>query len=138
MDNQIFRKKTTDRLSAPEQLNDYMRVTSPSIWIVLLAVILLLIGLFVWSAVTSVETYVSGTGIARDGVITVSFSDKTAAEYVESGMKLSVGDRTSYVEYAGKGKDGSITAVAEMSIPDGEYAAKVAYRQTRILSLLFN
>ncbi|MBR0399243.1 MAG: hypothetical protein IJH95_00285 [Mogibacterium sp.] len=138
MDNQIFRKKTTDRLSSPEQLNDYMRVTSPGIWIVMIAVILLIAGLFMWSAVTSVDTYISGTGIADDGEITVSFKDRNTAQYVESGMRLSVGDKTTYVEYVGRHEDGSVTAVAEMSIPDGEYDAKVAYKQTQILSLLFN
>ena len=42
MEEQIFRKKSLDRLSSPEQLNDYLHVTSPGIWIVLGAVIFLL------------------------------------------------------------------------------------------------
>ena len=29
MEEQIFRKKSLDRLSSPEQLNDYLHVTSP-------------------------------------------------------------------------------------------------------------
>ena len=35
----IFRKKAVDRVNSPEQLNDYIRVTSPSIWMVLAGVI---------------------------------------------------------------------------------------------------
>ena len=46
MEEQIFRKKSLDRLSSPEQLNDYLHVTSPGIWIVLGAVIFLLISIF--------------------------------------------------------------------------------------------
>ena len=45
----LFRKKSIDRVSSPEQLNDYIRVTTPSVWLVLLAVILLLIGMLIWS-----------------------------------------------------------------------------------------
>ena len=40
MDNQIFRKESLDQISSPEQLNDYLRVTNPAVWLVLTAVIL--------------------------------------------------------------------------------------------------
>ena len=43
-------KKTpsTNRVSSPEQLNDYIRVSSPSVWIVLGIVIALLLAAIVW------------------------------------------------------------------------------------------
>ena len=47
----VFRKKTLDRISSPEQLTDYLRVTNPGIWVILAAVILLLAGVFAWSMV---------------------------------------------------------------------------------------
>ena len=49
MDNQIFRKKNIDRVSSPEQLNDYVRVSNPGVWMVLTAVIVLLFGICVWA-----------------------------------------------------------------------------------------
>ena len=33
----VFRKKTLDRISSPEQLTDYLRVTNPGIWVALVA-----------------------------------------------------------------------------------------------------
>ena len=45
----IFRKKNLDKVSGPESLNDYIRVTSPSVWIALLAILILLAGMLVWS-----------------------------------------------------------------------------------------
>ena len=57
MDQQLFRKKSLDRISSPEQLNDYLRVTNPSVWVVLLAVIILLAGLLIWSSVTTIDEY---------------------------------------------------------------------------------
>ena len=47
----IFRKNTLDRISSPEQLTDYLRVTNPGIWILLAVTVLLLIGIFAWAAV---------------------------------------------------------------------------------------
>ena len=38
--NQIFRRKSLDTISLPEQLTSYLRVTTPGIWAVLTAVIL--------------------------------------------------------------------------------------------------
>ena len=47
MQKQLFRQKTLDRVSSPEQLHDYMRVTNPAIWMLLGAVVALLAGLLV-------------------------------------------------------------------------------------------
>ena len=38
----VFRRKTVERVSSPEQLTDYLRVTNLGIWVLLSAVILVL------------------------------------------------------------------------------------------------
>ena len=43
--SELFREKSLERVSSPEQLNDYIKVTTPSVWLVLIAVILLLVGI---------------------------------------------------------------------------------------------
>ena len=48
MNNSIFRQKSIDRVSSPEKLDDYIRVTTPSVWITLAAIAILLIGTIVW------------------------------------------------------------------------------------------
>ncbi len=53
--NNLFRKKTLDKISSPEQLNDYIRVTKPSVWLTLLAVLLLLFGMLAWNILGTVE-----------------------------------------------------------------------------------
>ena len=47
MNENLFRKKSVDRVSSPEQLNDYIRVANPSVWMVLAAVVILLAGVIV-------------------------------------------------------------------------------------------
>lgn len=46
--NSIFTRKSVDRINGPEELNDYVRVTTPSVWFILTAVTLLVIGLLGW------------------------------------------------------------------------------------------
>ncbi len=49
MDNGIFRQKSIDKVSSPEKLDDYIKVTTPSVWLTLAAIVILLIGALVWS-----------------------------------------------------------------------------------------
>ena len=44
----IFREKSMEQLSTPEQLTGYLRVTGPGVWIVLAGLAILLAGLLVW------------------------------------------------------------------------------------------
>ncbi len=53
----IFREKSIERVSSPEELNDYIRVTSPSVWLVLAAIIVLLAGMLVWSVLGTVDAH---------------------------------------------------------------------------------
>ena len=53
--NGVFREKSVDRVTGPESLNDYIRVTSPSVWIALLALVILLAGMLVWSVFGRIE-----------------------------------------------------------------------------------
>ena len=135
---QIFRKKTLERVSSPEQLNDYLHVTSPSVWIVLAAVILLLAGLFVWSGVTAVESYATGSADVRGGVLTMTFDDAEKADNVEVGMNVKVGEIVTPILSVGKDENGDLLAVANVSLPDGNYDARVGYRSTQIINMLFN
>ena len=57
MNNNIFRKKSIDKVSSPEKLDDYIRVTTPGVWIVLIAIVLLLIGAVIWGVFGNVEVH---------------------------------------------------------------------------------
>ncbi len=46
--NGIFRQKSIDKVSSPEKLDDYIRVTTPGVWITITAIVILLVGTIVW------------------------------------------------------------------------------------------
>ena len=56
MDESIYRKKSMDRITSPEELGDYLHVTNPGIWVILTAVIILMLGVFVWACTGTLET----------------------------------------------------------------------------------
>ena len=53
--SELFRKKSMDRISSPEELNDYIRVTTPSVWLVLTATVIILVGALIWGALGTVD-----------------------------------------------------------------------------------
>ncbi|MBQ3374471.1 MAG: hypothetical protein IJG40_15215 [Oscillospiraceae bacterium] len=138
MENQIFREKSLERLSSPEELNDYLHVTNPAIWVVLAAVILLLSGLLIWSNFTSIESSAAGTAVAEKGVLTIMFEDEKKAQNIKPGMQATVGDIQAEISSVTTDENGRRIATASANIPDGVYDVKVGYKSTRILQLLFN
>ncbi|MCR4721054.1 MAG: hypothetical protein K5655_04935 [Lachnospiraceae bacterium] len=51
----LFREKSIERASSPESLNDYIRVTTTPVWLVLVALLVLLAGIIVWGVIGRVD-----------------------------------------------------------------------------------
>ena len=81
----LFRKKAMARISSPEDLTSYLRVTSPGMWIVLAAVIALLVGVFAWSAVGTLETTVDATAIVHSHTAQIAASDALSDHHCAGG-----------------------------------------------------
>ena len=137
-ESSLYRKESMERIRSPEQLNDYIHVTNPSVWVVLAAVIILLAGMLVWGSTASLESYASGSAQVKNGAMIVMFDDAQRAANVEAGMSVTVGDTSSVIESVGYTDAGGVFATADTDLADGFYPAKVVYRQTQVMKLLFN
>ena len=133
---QLYRKGSLERIQSPEQLNDYLRVTHPSVWVLLTAVILLLAGLLVWGSFTYIDSVAVGSAEVSGGSMTLRFDDPDAAQSIEAGMFVTVGESTAEILSLGQDEQGPF-ALARTDLPDGHYEASVRYRQTQVLKLMF-
>ena len=133
----LFRKDSMERISSPEQLTDYLHVTNPTVWVVMAAIIILLAGILVWSAFAQIDSFAAGTAKVENGNLIVTFDDAKQAQNVKAGMSVTVGDTSSTINSVGVAEDGSVFAAAATELSDGSYPARVVYRQTQVLSLLF-
>ena len=61
----LFRKKSVERINSPEELSDYIRVATPSVWLVLMATTILLAGMLAWSVLGTV-TVENADGSTRE------------------------------------------------------------------------
>ncbi len=138
MKNEIFRKKSLEGISSPEELSDYLHVTSPSVWLILAAVVLLLVGMLLWASMVSVDSLATGTAEVDGGSMRIVFNDEKIAFNVQPGMMVKVGETESKVSSVGKDDAGNVFATASTALSDGSYEASVILRQTQVLRMLFN
>ena len=74
MEESIFRQKSLDRISSPEEIDNYIRVTRPSLWLALGVIILLLAALILWSVTARIEaTMVVDGQTVTEQIAPVSF-----------------------------------------------------------------
>jgi len=116
----IFRKKALERITAPEQLTDYLRVTNPGIWTLLAAIIFLLAGLVVWSTVGSLETVVDGVAIVENGQGMIMASDTSRGE-IKTGMTVRVGQQEFTVAAVESDEYGRTVGLSPMNLASGRY-----------------
>ena len=126
------------RISSPEQLDDYLKVTNPKVWVLLVAIILLLAGLLLWGGFTTIESYATGTARVVGGELTVTFDDAEKAGRVQPGMEIEIGDVRAKVLTIGEDEGGNPVASARANIPDGLYEVRVGYAATQVISMLLN
>ena len=158
MSNHIFRQKSMERISSPEQLNDYIRVSNPGVWLVLAAVIVLLAGTCVWGVFGRLETTVKGAAVVKGGVMTVYIKEEHLGT-VEAGMPMRVKDKEytidqmertpvsipegfdEYVLHVGGLQVGEwVFTVTSMNtdFPEGVYGADIVVESITPMSFIFN
>ena len=134
MKEEIFRKKSIDRVNSPESLNDYVRVTNPGVWLILTAVAVLLIGACVWGIFGHLDTYcdVECTFSGSEAVCLIS------SDEVKEGMKVEISDTYGTVSSVRKNADGKYEAKITADVPDGKYEAKIITESISPISFIVN
>ena len=82
--NQLFRKKSLEKVESPEKVNALVRVLNPGIWILIVALALAIIGILVWTfsgkISETIEVYYRSSGYAGE-VIYISEDMISEIEY---------------------------------------------------------
>ena len=68
--SELFRKKSLIRISSPDKMDEYIKINTPSIWIILIAVLVFLAGFFIWAGLANLEDRIDVTGIQENGTLT--------------------------------------------------------------------
>ena len=155
--NSVFRKKSLDRISSPEQLNDYIRVSNPGIWLLLAAVVILLLGICVWMIFGTIDSSIVVCAIS-DGNETVCYIREDDRDSLSENMIVDIEGKRSllgeisavpkavdkdfpeYAMHVGDLKAGEWVYKAKLflRLPEGVYAAKIITESINPISFIFN
>lgn len=136
MNNNVFRKKSIERIQSPEALNDYIRVSDPGVWLLLAAIIALLAGAVVWGAFGHVDTSVRVAATVEGGQVSCAVTEEQAGS-IAVGAPVTVGSEQGSVSAVYE-TGGSFRVLVEgISLPDGSFDASIVTESIAPLSLLF-
>ncbi len=112
MEESIFRKSSLEKISSPEQLNDYMKVTSGGVWLLLLGLFALLLAAGVWAFTGTIPDTIQLTGVAYDesgdADVIYAYVPLAVSMRLTEGMNVQVSP-----EYASREEFGYILGVIE-------------------------
>ena len=153
----LYRKKSLERISSPEQLNAYIRVLNPSVWVLLAAIVVLLIGVCVWGVFGRLDTTLSVAAVAENGVVTAYVKEADAAMLAadaavcvngKQGKVVALGAEpvrvddsfTEYMRHVGGLQQGEwVYAVTlEAACEDGVHAAQIVLDSVSPMSFVLN
>ncbi len=152
----LFREKSLEAVESPEALNDYLRVTSPGVWLTLAAVIALLVGSILWGILGRIETTGAYAVSAKDGKVLCHVPYPQAEKALARGRVTVDGreylmdtkarfdiavvtDETDpYLVAAGQLKTGDMTVEVPVfaELEDGVYSGTVLLESLQPISML--
>ena len=158
MDNtKLFREKSIETIESPEALNDYLRVTSPGIWLILGAVVLFLLGICIWGVFGHIDSTMNTAVVSQDGDVDCLVPEEAISGVLENpsveidnidyALKPStlkpeiISENTDiYVILTGKLEVGQIVyrIPVDASLEEGTYSGKVITEKLTPISLLLN
>lgn len=132
MKQELFREKSLERIQSPEDLNDYIRVSNPGVWLMLAAVIVLLIGAGIWGIFGRLDSTVKTQAYVEDGVAVCIVEEAQ----LEVGMKVTIADVEGEIAEVAAQEEASIAAI-KTELPDGTYPAEITVGEVSPFSLIF-
>lgn len=152
----LFREKSLEAVESPESLNDYLRVTSPGVWIVMASVIVLLVGGILWGVFGHIRTtaefavavteeksicYVTYNAIDKvlaRGVIRVQGADYPMRTDVDCEMDFISEDTSPRILLAGNLSIGDLVILVPVitDLDAGYYTGEVVTEDLQPISLL--
>ena len=155
--NNIFRNKSVERIRTPEQFNEYVKVSGKVSFVILIAIVIFIAGVVVWSVTGRMYTIEKCGVSVADGQLT-GYIDEDKIGKTAVGSQIYVEDEKYTISYisdipeilpestaeyilhiGGLQNDAWVYEFhAKCSLPDGIYSASVVTEIIRPVDLVIN
>ena len=82
-------EKKLRKVDSPEQLNQYIKLSNPGVWILLIAIVVLLIGVCAWGFFGKIDTKITTVAISGDYNSYV-YIKEADLEKIKNGMNVEI------------------------------------------------
>ena len=139
MKKELFRQKSIDKAKSPYNLNDYIRVTNPSVCLLIFSVIVLLVGACAWGIWGHVDSTVP-TLVSVQNKEAVCYVAEEDISSVQSGMTVEYADNEAVITVIGdRHEEGYECALEAESYPDdGMYEGKIIIKRYKPITFVMN
>ena len=143
-ESSLFRKSSLERVSSPDQLNEYIKVTNPSLVVILIAIFSILVAGIIWIFCGTVPKTVNLTGAIAENydnqIRVYSYVPIGTSRRLKEGMEVQISP-----EYAEREEfgyiTGKITSIGTEIVTDYSIASKIKETQTvypLVAEILYN
>lgn len=115
----LFRQESLDRIESPEKLDQYIKVSNPGTWILILALLLVVLGAGIWAFTGSLPETIETQGLSMEDnqVVVYIEPSQTQEELVGKEVHLTLPDNSTVT--------GTVSSVSEVPVSFEEIAQDV-------------
>lgn len=92
--NELFRQKSLEKATNPENLDQYLTVTSPATWMIMLLLLVSLAGILCWSVFGKIHSYVN-TAVLVSESEAVIYIKEDRINQIKAGQDIIINDMPS-------------------------------------------
>lgn len=123
--------KKVEKISSPDDLNKFLKHTSPITWIVLGLSICLLLGLIISAFFVRITDKIQGIANVKDGEVTLVISESNKRK-LEEGQKVYILDQIGVIESV----TNYVPVISGFDLDDGEYNYTINVKEIRPIDFL--
>ena len=124
----------SQKITNPEDLNNYLESTKPITWIILFSVIICLVGLFVWSFFAKITFKIYGTALIESGEVTLNIEESKLSE-LKVGQEVYISSQKGEILNI---KEDGYPVISTFTLDDGQYDYYIVIKETKPVDYFFN
>lgn len=136
---ELFREKSLKSVKSPESLDDYIRVSAPGVWLLLISILFLIAGTCVWGIFGHVDSTVKAGVYAENGTAVCYVAEEDVSA-VREEMPVRFDGFEAVVAEVGQREEQGYACLLRLqeTVPDGFYEGEIVTESVRPLSFVLN
>lgn len=145
------------RISSPEDLEKYLKIANPFVWVSIILIIAILFGFMAWGITGNIDSSITVGAVSKSGKV-LCYVSEYQIESISEDMTVKIGDKTGKVLNIPESslvvsdnsdlyalhlsgldeRDWIYPVEVDIDIPNGTYEAKIITKSEKPISFVIN